>query len=533
MYLSCMPLLAVLRPSVLEFIFMFLVDGIVIFINQKIEGKIFQKLYPDTRSYFDGLDLNSLKTKSLETHINLFQSFSVFPKRRALYCALWAYVKLIPAMVIMVFLWEHQISNWQQFALVFGLCSINIVYFYGAIFIESHIFLSDLIKKIHAELNWEQVFKKAKVSNLTSEFEVQEGLTLLAMVLFMLAVQWAIITSEKFSGLNLNAMVALAGAVALTLFAHLWHLGRQFFLGGIKDLFKAMDDIDYKTPHIILPLHTTPLLARFEKSFNLLVERLKASEQEIASWVFQVVEKSRYHALGEMSALIAHDMTSSLHVIHFCVNELKSNPDQIRDPNYVLHLSTNVSRVLDLIDSLRARLKNSNVESLQTNFIDAHQHVLRILSTQYTANQFQSIEFNLDSNLRDLKLKLSRVDLIHILENLYRNSIENFLSHSVPNPKVSVQFSEPMLSNEIQFLISDNGTGLNESQFEELTAPVFTKTSSLQFAGLGLKLIRRLTEINGGTLSILPNEPDQQGTTFLLRLKSATIPTQVHAEAYQ
>ena len=66
----------------------------------------------------------------------------------------------------------------------------------------------------------------------------------------------------------------------------------------------------------------------------------------------------------------------------------------------------------------------------------------------------------------------------------------------------------------------DNGTGLSAKDFERLTA--FTSLSLRDrptLSGLGLRLVRRLVERNGGSLDAVDSAIGESGTLLLLSLK--------------
>jgi signal transduction histidine kinase len=68
--------------------------------------------------------------------------------------------------------------------------------------------------------------------------------------------------------------------------------------------------------------------------------------------------------------------------------------------------------------------------------------------------------------------------------------------------------------NEIVISVRETGVGIPEEAKEKLFTPLFTTKSKGQ--GLGLAVVKRLTESLGGTISFASNEG--KGTTFSIRL---------------
>lgn len=520
--LGFIPLYVLFRPSLGEYFLMIGIDVLMILLVRPYEGKIMQALYPETRLYFDGVKDEEVGQLSFSSKIALLDSVFKFPKARARYAFFASFVKVIPTIIVVVFVWEHEISNWLQFWSFMGVLCINFSYFYGLVFIEAHRYLSKWIKKLHEEFDWSDVFREVNIPQLRSEFEFQGILSLGAISIMMLVLQWFVISNGHYSGpLDLAVKMNLIGLFAIIVGGHLVVLARNFLAGGVKDLFNSLDQLDYKNSRSVLPLHSTEILARFEKSYNLLIERLKSSEQEVAAWAFNEAEKSRYRTIGEISALIAHDLNGPMSTAKFCLDELREDKEKIHDPEYLDQMTSNVNQAIELVESLRARLKNPKNKTTEVEFLEAHQQVVRLLRTQYYSEGFDRIQFILDDRLKVASLKLSRVDLIHILDNLYRNSVVNLLENNVSEPRISVHLEEAY-SGQATILIKDNGSGLDKDQFEKMTDFHFAKnrldSGKVNSSGLGLKLTRRLIELNGGDLRVLSTE-QKGGTVFQLKLK--------------
>jgi signal transduction histidine kinase len=238
-----------------------------------------------------------------------------------------------------------------------------------------------------------------------------------------------------------------------------------------------------------------------------------------------------------MSALIAHDLSGPLHAAKFCAAELRNNLDSLANEKrnsaafkveffnspkleaYIHRIDENLKRAMDLIFSLRARLKNPAKEVQEVSFLDAHQHVLKLLQIQFLPSKFNNIKFDVAPAVNCLKILVPSVDLIHILDNLYRNSITNLSDKAILHPKIKIYLTS-IHESRVNIVIQDNGSGLTALRFQELTA--FRFKTGIQppplSEGLGLRLTRRLVELNQGELKVV-DIPTEQGTAFHLSLK--------------
>lgn len=247
--------------------------------------------------------------------------------------------------------------------------------------------------------------------------------------------------------------------------------------------------------------------------------QLDQNGQESSTIIAQEVSQVRLQAIGEIAALVAHDLSGPLHVIQFCASELLDNLTSSRLKDYLTRIYRNNDRAIQLIISLRARLINPLASTSFVSFIEAHQHVLKLLKLQMRALDFNSICFSIDPSLESLRLKVSQIDIIHILDNIYRNAVDNLISNVIDKPEIRIE-KLSINSDWVEISICDNGTGMSQEKFDEVTVFQIPQVSvNRAKAGLGLRLTKRLVELNGGQLSLVKSTKSP-GTHLLLTLKA-------------
>ena len=79
--------------------------------------------------------------------------------------------------------------------------------------------------------------------------------------------------------------------------SRLWSLERRYFLGGLQQLFKQLDNFNPQEAQRVLPLHSSPVLAR-----------------------------------------IVHDLGAPLQVVAFCAEQIVEDPTRAQNPRYVEQL---------------------------------------------------------------------------------------------------------------------------------------------------------------------------------------------------
>jgi signal transduction histidine kinase len=516
--------IVILRPTISEFLLaLVLVDNIAFFITNSLTLPVIYRLFPKTEQFYHGVDHVRFGQLSFDERLQLIENMMRFPKRFATFAFFMSYFKALPTYFVIVFYWQHEVSNLMQFLIALGISSFCFCYFYGCVLFDTHAQISTWFFELHEKFNLSREFEFLQIPDESETIQFQEILVQVFIIVFMLSLQGTIVISNYYySNLDLLIKLSIVGVSGLALFTRIWYMGRKELNGGLHNIFHKMSGVDLNQGNIFLPLHSSPLLARFERTFNLLNQRISVSERKLRNLVLSESEKSRYHALGEMSALIAHDLSAPMHGIQYCFNEINEHklPDNLRP--YLNQMELNINQGVDLIAALRARLKNTSGISEYSEFKAVHEHVIKLFQTQFGRNLIQKISFELDSRLDQQKLAIPRVDLIQILDNIYRNSVKNLIESKVENPfvKISVIESQGAL---IKIAIIDNGTGLSLEDFHAMTEmDVDFNCNPLAGRSLGLRLTRRLVEQYGGALILLQLEssPNKAGTEFWLILRA-------------
>lgn len=257
-----------------------------------------------------------------------------------------------------------------------------------------------------------------------------------------------------------------------------------------------------------------------------LMEKVRHYEIEFSLWIAKKSEQIRLEILGEIASLVIHDLSSPLHVVKFCADQIKADPVQAVNPKYQTHLSTNVDRCVELVNSLRAYLRSQAADSpslATANVGDAFMAVRRLLEMQFAERGFSQINFLFSDTLAELELAIPQPDLVHILFNLLAYNMENLLSHLPGRKHISAGVAENIADQTtLAIFITDNGLSLTQQQFDEMTgfANIGDDVPDAR-ENLDLRLVRRLAERHGCRLKIADHQ--DEGTTFLFIVPSELV----------
>lgn len=504
----------VLEPTLMEFVRVVFFDLVLTAIYFAIEGKAFLRFHPQFKPIFPDLDWEALaKVQTQSQRLKLMGHMESFPSIRANWLLKTIPLKTIP-LITYVGLSAGDMLPCLAFGLIVFCAGVSLSMHSHS---ESQRAISELVLRIHARMDWTAVFHAGPANKGPSNgYMVSEQVYLVFLAMLGTVLQSVVIAmyrSEPAHVLLFKSLI-VNGSFVILFSRWLWVV-RKFFVAGLNQLFDQMDRVDRRTSSLVVPLHASPLLSRGEGIFNRLLARLRKSEMEVSEVVAKEASASRYQALGEISALVAHDLSGPLHVVKFCIEQIERDPEKAVAPRYVEQLKTNVAAAVSLIDSLRARLRNPEASDVAGSaFMDSHRHVLRLLETQFGAKGFSKILWSVDPRLLNARLEISPVDLTHVLDNLYRNSVRNLLDSEgqIERLEISVAWRSGPQPDQISIVVQDTGTGLGAEQFQKLMS------MESREAGLGLRLTLRLIEQNDGYLEWL-GPSDVWSTRLRLSLK--------------
>lgn len=214
-----------------------------------------------------------------------------------------------------------------------------------------------------------------------------------------------------------------------------------------------------------------------------------------------LVQKERLAALGEMSAVVAHEVRNPVAIIFNAVATLRKRPDE---PEKLLaiveeeaeRLKRMVSDLLEFARPASLTLDHHAVEDILSGAVDA----LR------TASPDTPVDVVVEASP---ELPVVRCDA-----RLMRQAVINLLANAVAAPRrtsaVAVRASAE--GGEVSIRIVDDGGGIDEAHVERMFSPFFTTRAT--GTGLGLPVVRRIAEAHGGRVW-LENRPGV-GATFVL-----------------
>jgi len=210
---------------------------------------------------------------------------------------------------------------------------------------------------------------------------------------------------------------------------------------------------------------------------------------------------------------ISHDFRTPLTLIKGPIE------DQLEDTTLTLGKRKNLNaayknteRLENLVDQLMSLAKlNSSAMPLQVQPVD----LINFLQTYTEGFQYQSeeqgLDFSLSTTIDPTNAWLDR----DILEKILYNLLGNALKYTSKNGKIIVN---GITKNDVfELSVYNSAAALSEEEKQQLFHRFYQTDSKNEGAGIGLSLIKQLTKLHKGNISV---ENKEEGITF-----SVSIPT--------
>lgn len=240
-----------------------------------------------------------------------------------------------------------------------------------------------------------------------------------------------------------------------------------------------------------------------------LYQSLKDKVKELQQSQERLLKAERMAAVGEMAAVLAHEIRTPMVSIGGFVNSMiRENPDDPQFGQQLKIISSEINRLEGVLtDTLElSRFKEPELVSEDIN--EVAKRCLGVLKSEFDRQNIKT-EMQLEEGL--VPVWIDRYQFPQVLMNLLKNAL-----HAMPlGGQLSVRTwldSGP----ELAISISDTGTGIPRQQLEHVFEPKFTtKRGGL---GIGLAVSKKIVEGHRGSISV--SSAEGRGTSFVIRLPS-------------
>jgi PAS domain S-box-containing protein len=221
----------------------------------------------------------------------------------------------------------------------------------------------------------------------------------------------------------------------------------------------------------------------------------------------------RLAALGEMSAVVAHEIRNPIAGIAVGVDYLTRNvPKDSLEFEGVTMIRGEIQRVNRILEDILFIARPTRLKLSSENLAQIIDHVVQRCRPQITESHVV-VQFNYAKGLPPLQVDRQRLE--QVLTNLVINATQamsrggELLLQTELAPAQNGQKDD-----EVIITIADTGPGIPPEAHQQIFEPFFT--TKTRGTGLGLTVARRIIEEHNGTITFDHEAP--QGTRFTIRL---------------
>ena len=273
-----------------------------------------------------------------------------------------------------------------------------------------------------------------------------------------------------------------------------------------KYITRSLNDISEKITETrldkrnqkILVHNTTEEISSLVSAYNGMIDELESSAAQLAS-------NEREAAWREMAKQVAHEIKNPLTPMRLTVQSFQRKFDP-EDPDVQKKMEEYSNSLIQQIDTMSSIASAFSTYAQMPAQQDETLNVVKI--TKLALDIFNEAYIYFISEEKEIIVNFDRTQLIRVVTNLVKNSIQAIHEKQPENPRIQVEVLAE--TNHVVISVMDNGIGVLDENKEKVFEPKFTtKTSGM---GLGLAMVKKIVENYGGSISLESTEGT--GTTF-------------------
>jgi signal transduction histidine kinase len=254
-------------------------------------------------------------------------------------------------------------------------------------------------------------------------------------------------------------------------------------------------------------VRSSRLRAELTEQSSKLKERsneLRRSYDDLREAQHELARKEQLAAIGELAAVIAHEVRNPLAIISNAVAGLRRSDIGHEDRDMLIGiLKEESSRLNRLVGDL---LRYARPIAVHRQIVSVHELVARTIGN---ASPTETIAIDLTEKGHAPDVWADPSLLRQVFDNLVDNALQAMTGPGERHLRITVQPTDRDGADGVQVDIADTGEGMDPEVRSRAKNPFFTTRPS--GTGLGLAIVDRIVEAHGGSLSITSERG--QGTT--------------------
>ena len=234
-----------------------------------------------------------------------------------------------------------------------------------------------------------------------------------------------------------------------------------------------------------------------------LVHDLERSLIELKDAQDRLVQTARLSAMGELAAVVAHQINNPLTTIivdtELLLLDEEPNSIEYEALTAILRTGKRASNVARRLLAI-ARPTETDTPMEMVDVVDTVRGILSLLQTHVERNGIRFMSVLPDAPLPRVQAIKGRLDDIWL--NLVMNAHDAIIENKQKNGQIRIEVRHKEEQNAIQVSVVDNGPGIPEEIRKRIFSPFFTTKPVGEGTGLGLHVCREVVENCGGEIFV-------------------------------
>ncbi|SDW24648.1 sensor histidine kinase [Aequorivita viscosa] len=272
----------------------------------------------------------------------------------------------------------------------------------------------------------------------------------------------------------------------------------KYITRSLKEISDKLSKTRFHTRNNKIHIHdTSEEIAILVNSYNGMIDELEKSAAQLAA-------SERETAWREMAKQVAHEIKNPLTPMRLTVQSFQRRFD-CNDPDIDQKMEEYTQTLLQQIDTLSSIASAFSTYAKMPAQQDETLNVVKFAKLALDIFNEDYIYFFSDEE--EIRVRFDRTQLIRVVTNLVKNSIQSIEQKNSTDPRVDVIVKT--VGTFVNIVVTDNGIGVPEENRDFIFEPQFTTKSSGM--GLGLGMVKNIVETYGGTVTL---ESSEEKTTF-------------------
>jgi len=241
------------------------------------------------------------------------------------------------------------------------------------------------------------------------------------------------------------------------------------------------------------------------QEISILINAYNGMIDELEDSAAQMAANEREAAWREMAKQVAHEIKNPLTPMRLTVQSFQRKFDK-NDPEILEKIEDYSKTLIQQIDTLSSIASAFSTYAKMPAQQDETLNVVKI--TKLALDIFNEDYIYFFSEEKEVTAKFDRTQLIRVVTNLVKNSVQAIEQKMPDEPRIEVM----VISDEktVTICVKDNGVGVSENNKLLIFEPKFTTKSSGM--GLGLAMVKKIVETYDGTIYL--DSSEEKGTIF-------------------